>query len=345
MARKSSTDNWGKSFLTVCRYRWLVWLLLRNSTLRWPDIASRWKDSPEVQADGELSRRTFDNMVKTLQKCGVRIYCDRSSGHYKCEVEPANDVEEDNYADIMLELVIGEPEKKKVDNPEGRIIGEEIPSKGRFFDIIAGRLENQQTITLRYKSFTSDNEIEYTVEPYALKLFKRRWYLFANQKTETWQNPGLGHKPMGMATLALDRITYVDESKADKFNYPANYDAKKYFEDYFGVITYEKDKGMIQPVDILLKVYTRADKHKYIDALPLHSSQKVVDKSHHDYWMFNYRLAPTYDFVQELLMHREDIEVLEPESLRKEVAKALYETSKYYSSEINELSGHKGHKK
>ena len=143
-----------------------------------------------------------------------------------------------------------------------------------------------------------------------------------------------------MATLALDRITYVDESKADKFNYPANYDAKKYFEGYFGVITYEKDKGMIQPVEILLKVYTRANKHKYIATLPLHSSQKIVDKSHSDYWIFGYRLAPTYDFVQELLMHREDIEVLKPESLRKDMAKALFETSKYYSSEINEWSCH-----
>ena len=240
----------------------------------------------------------------------------------------------------MRELILGEPEKKKTDDLGGHIIGEEIPSKGRFFDIIVERLHSSQTITLGYKPFRDDKELEYTVEPYALKLFKRRWYLFANQKTEAWQNPELSNKPMGMATLALDRITYVDESKADKFNYPANYDAKKYFEGYFGVITYEKDKGMIQPVEILLKVYTRANKHKYIATLPLHSSQKIVDKSHSDYWIFGYRLAPTYDFVQELLMHREDIEVLKPESLRKDMAKALFETSKYYSSEINEWSCH-----
>ena len=340
MAKKLSSDNWGKSFLMVCRYRWLVRLLLRNSTLTWPDIASRWEESPEVQADGELSRRTFDNMVKMLRKCGVRIYCERCSGHYKCEVESASNIEDDNYADIMRELILGEQVRQNNSDIYAHIIGEEIPSKGRFFDIIAERLENHQTITLRYKSFRDDNELEYTVEPYALKLFKRRWYLFANQKTEAEQNPELEDKPMGMATLALDRITYVGEANADKFNYPANYDAKKYFEDYFGVITYEKNKGMIQPVDILLKVYTRANKHKYIATLPLHTSQKVVEDSCQDYWIFSYRLAPTYDFVQELLMHREDIEVLEPASLRKDMAKALYATSRYYINEIKEWSNH-----
>ena len=340
MAKKSSSDNWGKSFLTVCRHRWLVRLLLRNSTLKWQNIASRWEESPEVLADGKLSRRTFDNMIKMLRKCGIRIYCDRSSGHYKCEIVPDNFIDEDNYGDIMRELILGEEHRNKKSHLEGMIIDEEIPSKGRFFDIIIGRLENRQTITLQYKSFKEDKEYEYTVEPYALKLFKRRWYLFARQRTEARQNPELKHTPVGMTTIALDRITYISEARIDSFNYPANYDAKKYFEDYFGVITYDQGKGLIQPVDIQLKVYTRANKHRYFETLPLHLTQKIVDKSHPDYWIFSYRLAPTYDFVQELLMHREDVEVLKPESLRKDMAKALYETSKYYSSEINEWSCH-----
>ena len=42
------------------------------------------------------------------------------------------------------------------------------------------------------------------------------------------------------------------------------------------------------------------------------------------------KVAPTFDFVQELLLHREQLEVMTPESLRKEIYSVISKMSDLY---------------
>lgn len=68
---------------------------------------------------------------------------------------------------------------------------------------------------------------------------------------------------------------------------------------------------------------------KYFRSLPKHSSQKETDPI--DGWpVFTYRLVPTYDFKQEILSYGANVEVLEPESLRKEMADMAVAMDKLY---------------
>ena len=46
--------------------------------------------------------------------------------------------------------------------------------------------------------------------------------------------------------------------------------------------------------------------------------------------MFTYRLVPTFDFKQEILSYGADVEVLAPESLRKEMADIAVAMNKLY---------------
>ena len=89
--------------------------------------------------------------------------------------------------------------------------------------------------------------------------------------------------------------------------------------------------------NVILKVYTKYNKHRYLEDLPLHHSQSIEKHDGDGYWLFRYRLATTYDFIQELLMHREDEEVLEPLSLRRKMAAALFRTAEHYQAEIKSL--------
>ncbi|MDR3252014.1 MAG: WYL domain-containing protein [Tannerella sp.] len=59
-------------------------------------------------------------------------------------------------------------------------------------------------------------------------------------------------------------------------------------------------------------------KCKYLQTLPLHHSQQEIETTK-DYSVFQYYIAPTTDFRQELLSHGEEIEVLSPESFREEI--------------------------
>ena len=68
---------------------------------------------------------------------------------------------------------------------------------------------------------------------------------------------------------------------------------------------------------------------KYIRSVPKHHSQSEIEPI--DGWpAFTYHLAPTYDFMQELLSHGAFVEVLSPESLRKEIKDTAAAMTKIY---------------
>ena len=67
----------------------------------------------------------------------------------------------------------------------------------------------------------------------------------------------------------------------------------------------------------------------YFRSLPLHTSQKEIEATP-DHSIFEYKLKPTYDFEQEILSHREDVEVLEPVSLRETIKQSIMKMAKLY---------------
>jgi predicted DNA-binding transcriptional regulator YafY len=51
----------------------------------------------------------------------------------------------------------------------------------------------------------------------------------------------------------------------------------------------------------------------------MHESQEEIERNE-EYSIFTFKLRPEFDFQQELLWNGEDMEVLEPLWLRKEIA-------------------------
>ena len=137
------------------------------------------------------------------------------------------------------------------------------------------------------------------MEPYALKYFRRRWYLLGKY----------GDNPLRV--YALDRMLDIDIEFED-FTLPADFDAADFFNSCFGIIVGDEEPQLIQ-----LKV--DAFQANYLRSLPLHHSQKVVEQTK-DYTIFSYFLRITYDFRQELLALGDTTEVLYPKALRKEMS-------------------------
>jgi len=91
----------------------------------------------------------------------------------------------------------------------------------------------------------------------------------------------------------------------------------------FGIIADQR----IEPQTVKLKV--SAGQANYIRDLRLHESQDEIEKNE-EYSIFKYFLRPTFDFMQEILWNGEDMEVLEPQSLRKEIAGIINRMNKKY---------------
>ena len=134
----------------------------------------------------------------------------------------------------------------------------------------------------------------------------------------------LGDSDLGLRMYSLDR--FVDMEELDQtFEIPEKFDAEAFFNNYFGVIIADKDV-----TDVVIRV--EESQAKYFRSVPKHHSQKEIEPI--GGWpAFTYHIAPTYDFLQELLSHGAYVEVLSPESLRKEMNDTAAAMTSLYSKE------------
>lgn len=112
-----------------------------------------------------------------------------------------------------------------------------------------------------------------------------------------------------MRIYGLDRLENV-ELTTERFSMPKDFNAKKYFSTFFGIVTDES----VAVERITIRAYKQYQ--QYVRSFPIHSSQKELYACD-AYADFELRLRPTYDFIMELLHTGTMIEVMEPESLCK----------------------------
>lgn len=97
-------------------------------------------------------------------------------------------------------------------------------------------------------------------------------------------------------------------------DYAEDFDAESYFRDTFGI--------MKSPAkNVIVKVY--GNEADYWRSSPLHPSQQEIE-TENDYAVFSLKVGTdAWEFVQELLSRGDRIEVLKPQSLRKEIARYI----------------------
>ncbi len=289
----------------IKRYIWLVDTLYLSGTegLTYKQISEKWQKNDHLSNGKEYSWRTFMNHRNEIREnFGVDIACDKSFNTYFIanpnEIKNASGFKRWMLDTMSLNNRISESVQLKE-----RIILEENPSGQEYLSTILEAMCDNKMITFDYKPFWGEEERVsnlFHVEPYALKVFKRRWYLLAKY----------GESPLKI--YALDRFVNID-IEFESFEMPKEFSAEGFFNSYFGVIISDE-----APQTVTLK--TDAFQAKYIRSLPLHHSQKELESTD-EYSLFSYFIHTTFDFIQELLSLGETIEVLEPKELRKEMAR------------------------
>ena len=292
-----------KSFFK--RYIWLVDLLSRRGYISLKEISDEWQKSPLNDTHAPLSERTFFNHRDAIFDIfGIEIRNDRSLGFYIASSEmDGNSTGEWMLHTLCLNNVLQENADMK-----HRILVEKAPSSEKFLTEVISAMRARKVISLTYQSFYHEGPSTFNVRPYCVKYFRQRWYM-------------LGDSDLGLRMYSLDR--FVDMEELDQtFEIPEDFDAEEFFNKYFGVCLEENPV-----VDVVIRV--EDSQAKYFRSLPKHSSQKEADPI--DGWtVFTYRLVPTFDFKQEILSYGADVEVLAPESLRKEMADIAVAMNKLY---------------
>lgn len=272
----------------------MVDLINRRKYVSFKEISEAWMRSPLNETGDPLSERTFFNHKDAIAGMfGIEILNDRSLGFYIGR----SDVGSDETSDWMLHTLCLNNVLHENADMKDRILMEKVPSSERFLTDIISAMRDFRVISLCYQSFRHPEPFCFNVRPYCVKYFKQRWYL-------------LGDSDLGLRIYSLDRFVDMEELE-EHFEIPKGFDAEEYFGNYFGVIIGE------EPEDVKIRVVP--DQVKYFRTLPLHGSQRETVQEDGSS-VFSYHIAPTFDFVQEILSHGADVEVLEPAELRESVA-------------------------
>lgn len=288
------------------RYIWLIDLIARRGYISFKEISEAWRKSPLNETGSPLSERTFFNHKGSIEEMfDIEIKNDRSLGFYIRN----NNFEKDSTSNWMLNALCMNNLLQENSDMKDRILLEEIPSSQRFLPEVISAMRSGRVISLTYQSFNNPEAHAFPIKPYCVKLFKQRWYVLAESE-------------LGLRMYALDR--FVDMEELDQsFTLPEEFDIESYFHSYFGVIVGD------EPEEI--KIKTTPNKAYYLRTLPLHRSQKEAVQEDGSS-IFNYYLAPSYDFIQELLSHGDEIEVLAPDTLRDNMSSIIATMASHYAN-------------
>lgn len=280
------------------KYTWLIDTIRRAGKISLEEISERWERNKDLSDYKPLSRATFNRWKDAIfSQFGIIISCQRAGG-YLYYIENPEDIDEDNLKKWMLDSfavsnLIGENLSLR-----DRILVNQTPSAHNHLAALLEAMKENRTVTITYCAFGKSKSYTFMIEPYCVKLFENRWYV-------------LGHNVQyeDNRIYGLDRIEDLKVGDST-FKLPRNFSASEYFSSYYGIVT---DKNM-KAERIVIRVYK--DHIPYINSLPLHCSQRLLEDSG-EYADFELYLVPTYDFIMRLLHVGAMIEVISPASLRK----------------------------
>ncbi len=291
------------------RYVWLTDLIYRKRKITFEEINEQWRASELNYSGDDIPLKTFHNHRHAIEDMfDISIECDRRNG-YVYYIDNSEDMERGGVRQWLINTfainnLINESHKLK-----HRILFEKIPSGQYYLTAIIEAMRDSIAIEIVYQSFGAEESHIATIEPYAVKVFKQRWYL-------------LGYNGSQIKAYSLDRIFSLKSSEKS-YSLPSSFDSEEYFYNSYGII----NDSNIPATEIRIKA--NGIKAKYIAALPLHHSQTEINKCD-NYTIYSFYLSPTYDFRQELLSHGAEIEVLSPQWFRDDIISQIKEQLKMY---------------
>lgn len=299
--------------MTVNKTNKLVWIIdtiRRNGKISFEDLNSKWQACTDLSEGKPMSKRTFhkwkDNIYTIL---GIDIVCEKNAP-YLYYIEDIDEIKKGSIENWLLNTYSVSNSLIESKAMKDRILLEEVPSGRAYLQPIIEAMRTNHWIHIAYCSYWENKEVERYIMPLCVKLFRQRWYvvgMFMNHAT---------------AIFCLDRIRNFRMS-SHTFTYPEDFLPELYFRQCFGIINSDR----VCCEHVVLKI--QASQTNYMRDLPLHASQQETYCGK-DYSIFELDVKPTYDFMQEILWMGTAVEVLEPESFRREIADEIKQMAKQY---------------
>lgn len=282
------------------KYIWLVDTIMRagEKGLTMEQIGDRWDYDDEMHDCGAFAKRSFHRHRNEIEDLfGIRIESYGNGHEFRYRI--ADDGKNDYFRRWMLDSIA--VNRIVTDSKEAARYVALESYRDEALPTLLQALKDQHMVSFTYNPFWKEEPIlYYNFKPHAIKMFERRWYLigcFGSRKEHL--------------IYALDRISNC-KLQEETYQRDPKFSIEKMFNGVYGIIVDEE-----LPVESL---WLKVDPYQanYMRSLPLHKSQHEIGERE-GCPIFSLRVRVTYDLKQKLLSLGSSIEVLKPESLRKEL--------------------------
>lgn len=291
------------------KYIWLVQTFIRagEKGLSLEEISAKWED----RFDSAYSRRTFNNHREAVEDVfGIRIDCNRSTNRYFVEYSEDVSDEDAERAWLINTFTVNNMLSLGKERLSGRVSVEDIPSGHNHLTSVMEAMTEGHVIRISYLKYTSSKAEIYTLRPYAVKEFAKRWYII-----------GYCLEREALRVYGLDRVHSLDILE-ERFEMEKGFDVDELFATSFGIYLPEEAAKTIT-------FRTSETEAKYLRDLPIHSSQEEVSSDGRTV-TFSIFVCPNRNLIMEFCKYGDRLEVLSPESIRNQVASQLISAAALY---------------
>lgn len=286
------------------KYIWLVDTLMRSGEkgLTMEQIGNRWNADDSMHDEGAFAKRSFHrhrNEIKDLFGIEIESYGNGHEFRYRIADDGKN-----NYFRRWMMNSIAVNRIVTDSQDMAQYVALESYHDASLSTLLQA-MKELHMVSFTYNPYWAEKPLlYYNFKPHALKMFERRWYLIGCYGSNKEQR-----------IFALDRISDC-ELQEDTYRRDPKFNLEDMFDGVYGIIV---DEDM--PVE---SIWLKVDPYQanYLRSLPLHRSQNEIGERD-GYPVFSLRVQPTFDFKQKLLSMGSSVEVMKPESLRKEMQEEI----------------------
>ena len=278
-------------------------------------ISERWLGDPQ------LSRSSFVRYLNFInENFPYAVKFNNVTGQYSI-ISKAMEKEDDELFQYLLSMYCVESSAPLLLKHRDRIHNIENTTGTDKLDIILQAIDEKRGIECYYQSFAQSTRKKRTFIPIFITSWEGRWYCIAEVTT---------HPESAPYTYALERMSDMHLTH-EHFTPRYKGSSQDYFKDNYGI---QGASPTDKPQDIIIKAF--GAQAAYIRTKPLHNSQielnckedndKIIEAT------FKLHLTPCFNFYQQLLSQRENIEVIKPLEVREEIKRIINTISKYYNN-------------
>ena len=307
----------------ISKYVWVIETILQAGKISFEELNRKWLRNTEISRGMEIPKRTFDHWKMAIADIWGLYIENEGKGEYRYFIMNEKEIRKNGLRSWLYNAFSVSNALVSSQSIKDRILLEYVPSGQCYLQSIIEAMKENRVLNITYHDYNKNEENCFDVHPYCVKLFRQRWYL-VDRRTNTYY---YNKEPF---VYMLDCIKDL-QAKDETFEMPKNWSAEDFFDGCFGI-------GADQRIDKqLVKLKVSAGCANNIRDLPMHESQKQVE-CNEEYSVFSYYLRPEFVFQQELFWNGEDMEVLEPVWLRKEIAKKIQRMWNKYAEGDNKMN-------